>query len=518
MRPRLHFYLLLALILFFGCSSLLWLSRNSRPPGTAGEIRAALQYSRPIASLSCSGFRRVFLDRSLTWYAPAEFILIGIQFAITRPSVDWAAAANIFWLVVFCLASFTLSRRFLTPETGLLAIALTLTMNIVVALVREVSLEIALMATVTLSVYLLLRTEHFTQWKPTILLGLVAALGLLVKESFPLYLFFPSLFVFLGRPSSLSGKTAARALVGMALCLGIAAFWYVPHWVNVRELYELNRQQAVIEGDPVGWNLAAALYYPNALVNYYLHPLLALLLLASLVQNWRRALPAKQVLTVWLLGTYFLLTFIIANKDVRHFVPCAPAIGFLVADWLLTRRAVIRNFLTVAVLVISCVYFFSSQWGIPRWDRVIHYQAAQYDWRLWDGALFKETVPHRENWNIPELIHEIEQDAVDGKLSSSVRVGVVPFVYRYNNGTLQLYAALQNFDGEFVSLGNETNFSTLSTFDYLITKSGDQGAASLTTQSAAINEHLVSNPLFKPLGSFPLFDGTTVTVLKNTKR
>ncbi|MBZ5534848.1 MAG: glycosyltransferase family 39 protein [Acidobacteriia bacterium] len=518
MKPRFHAWVLLGLIVFFGGSSLLWLSRNSRPPGpdTAGEIRTGLEFSRPLSGLSLRGFREVFLSHRFVAYPPLPHILLGIQFALTRPSIDWAAAANLFWMTLFSIAAYTMGTRFFSPATGLLALALTLCMTIVASFVREVSLEIALMALVTAFMYLLLCTENFTRGRSSIALGLIAAMGLLVKESFPIYVFFPALFVFLRKPPHLSARRLVWGLSAAAVAAAIAAAWYAPHWGDVKALYSLNRQQAIVEHDPMGWNLAAALFYPNALVNYYLHPLLGVLLLVSLVRHWKQANEAKQVLLVWLAAGYFLLTFVIANKDVRHFIPCAPAIAFLVSDWVLSQSTRVRRVLVALTLAASFLFFFASQFGMPRYRGVLQLQVAGYEWKLWDGALFSETIPHREDWSIRQLLGWIEGDSRPFSPSQRLlRIGVVPFVYRYNDQTLRCYAAFQNFPAEFIPLGNESDFSVIRSFDYIITKTGDQGASSLTLNAPAVNRDLKSEGSpFVPRASFPLFDGSTATVLK----
>ncbi|MBZ5551757.1 MAG: glycosyltransferase family 39 protein [Acidobacteriia bacterium] len=518
MKPRIHAWILLGLIVFFGSSALLWLSRNSRPPGpdTAGEIYTALEFSRPLSSLSLRGFREVFLSHRLVSYPPLPHLLIAIQFALTRPSIDWAAAANLFWMTLFAVAAYCMGKRFLSPATGLLALTLTLSMTIVASFVREVSLELALMALVTVFIYLLLCSENFTRGRTSIALGLVAAMGLLVKESFPIYVFFPTLFVFLRNPPHLSSRRLLWGFSGAAVAVAIAATWYVPHWGDVKALYELNRQQAIVEHDPMGWNLAAALFYPNALVNYYLHPLLGVLLLVSWVRNWKQANEAKQALLVWLAGGYLLLTFVISNKDVRHFIPCAPAIAFLVADWLLTQSATIRRVLVSLTVAASFLFFFASQFGMPRHGGVSQFQVAGYEWKMWDGALFSETIPHREDWGIRQLLGWIEGDSRStGPSQRLLRIGVVPFVYRYNNQTLRCYAAFQNISADFIPLGNESDFSVVRSCDYIITKTGDQGASSLTLNASAVNQYLNSgNSSFVPRASFPLFDGSMATVVK----
>jgi Dolichyl-phosphate-mannose-protein mannosyltransferase len=518
MKQHFHAWILLGLIVFFGSSSLLWISRNSRPPGpdTAAEIRTALEFSRPLSHLSAQGLREAFRNHGLVAYPPLQQILIGIQFALFRPSIDWAPAANLFWMVIFSLAAYGIGARFISPAAGLLTVFLTLSMTLVASFMREVSLEIALMALVTTSIYLLLCSEHFTKGGPSLALGLVAGLGLLTKESFPIYLFFPALFVFLRKPSRISTKSLVWGLSGAAVALAIAAAWYAPHWGDVKALYALNRRQAVMEHDPMGWNLAAALFYPNALLNYYLNPLLAVLLLTSLVRDWKKTGEAMQLALVWLLGGYFILTFLIANKDVRHFVPCAPALALIVSEWMLSRSTALRRVLIPLSVAASFLFFFASQFGIPHYRGVIQLPVAGYEWKLWDGALFRETVPHREDWSIRELLSWIAGDPrPSGPSPRLLRIGIVPFVYRYNDQTLRCYAAFQNISAEFIPLGNESESSVVRSCDYIITKTGDQGASSLTLKADEVNQYLNSaNSSFVPRASFPLFDGSTASVLK----
>ncbi len=512
---------LAAIFLLLAASSLLWISRNSRPPGpdTAAEIRTSLDFSRAISHFSPAKFIDVLRSHDFVPYPPVDFIVTGGQFALTHPSIDWAPAANLIWMLLFTVAVYALGIRYFSTTVALWAVALTWTMDIVAAFVREVSLEIALMAVLTIALYCLLRSENFTNSKFTLLFGLVSALGLLVKESFPIYLFLPTIYVFFRKPSLITRKNLSRVVLAAVLALGIAALWYWPHWVEIRNLYALNRAQAVTEHDPIGWNLAAVLFYPNALLNYYLTPVFAVLFLLALFQNWRRASEAKRVILLWLVGSYFILSFLIDNKDVRHLVPCAPALALLVSDWLLHRSPWIKRAGMALLLIFSALYFTASQWGYPRYDGVIQFRTAQYDWRLWDGALFRETVPHEENWSIPELIEGLKADADRHPFHHApVRLGVIPFLFRYNDQTLRCYAEFQNFPLTAQALGNEPDPAILLNFDYVITKSGTPGVPGLTTQAAAMNSFIQSHsPAFTPVGSFPLPDGSLANALRRTE-
>lgn len=173
MKTSRHALLLAGVIVFFAASSLLWISRNSRPPGpdTAAEIGTSLEFSRAISHRSVTELRRVFLRHDLVAYPPADFILTGLQFALARPSIDWAAAANLVWMLLFAFSAYALGTRFFSPRLGLLTVALTWSMTIVAAFVREVSLEVPLMAVVTAAIYFLLRSENFTNLKFTLAFG-----------------------------------------------------------------------------------------------------------------------------------------------------------------------------------------------------------------------------------------------------------------------------------------------------------------------------------------------------------
>ncbi len=227
-----------------------------------------------------------------------------------RPGVR---AVNLAWLLLTAAGVWATCRS-LGMRTGALAAAAVLHLPLVVGMARHFMPEGALAATVSLAV----AAACWQRVRPTagraLLLGLALGLGLLTKQTFPLYAAVPVLVAVRWR------RSLAWAVVGAA----VAAPWL---WTNLAEQVAYSTASAGYRGD--GGLLAHGTYYPLALAGPALGPVWVALSGLAAWLGWRRQRDAVLLGLAWLLGGALLLTAVPKKYD-RLLVPLLPAVALLV--------------------------------------------------------------------------------------------------------------------------------------------------------------------------------------------
>lgn len=309
---------LLLLVLFVGVNAA-WLSRDVlvRDGDEEGHVGAAELF---LVDLD-QGRPGTFLHRALVAdmgdYPSLYPATVGLWWWAAgggppeRPAVR---GVSLVWLLL-AAGAVGWTCRSLGLGTGALAAATVLHLPLGVGLARHFMPEGALAATVALAV----AAACWQRARPTpgraLVLGLALGLGLLTKQTFPLYAAAPVLFAVRWRPS----------LAWSVLGAGIAAPWVVTNWA---EQVAYGAASAGYRGDG-GW-VAHAAYYPLALGSLALGPVWTTLVTAAAALGWRRHRFAVGLGLVWLVGGMLLLSAVPKKYD-RLLVPLLPAAGLIFA-------------------------------------------------------------------------------------------------------------------------------------------------------------------------------------------
>ncbi|MBU1088056.1 MAG: glycosyltransferase family 39 protein [Candidatus Omnitrophica bacterium] len=177
---------------------------------------------------------------------------------------------------------------------------------------RHFSLELALSAVTALSIFLLIKTNGFEQRKFSLLLGIFLGLGMLLKQTFLIYLSGPMIFyIYLGlfQKQPLSGLKKRGLNLCLSIIIGIlisSIFYYNP------EVYASVFKRAGFSGAVNNENLfsfAHLSYYfqslPNTIGGFFL-----LMLLGGLFYLRKIERRMKYVLILWVLVPLIFFTFV----------------------------------------------------------------------------------------------------------------------------------------------------------------------------------------------------------------
>lgn len=300
-----------------------------------------------------------------------------------------ARMSTLFWLALLLLATYLIARRLHSPDAGLLAVASLAAMPAVMGFSRLLWLDIPLAAMCALSIHQLLRTDCFSSLKQSLLLGVVAGLGLLTKPSLPIFVG-PLAAVLLIQGLCRPGhrlRVLGAATLSAALALAFLSLWLVPH-------FSAFSRQSLVAAAGGGWSRllgAAGNHGPESFTFYLQHvwwgaigpPLSALFLLGIVGALWRReGHLVAAISAVWLCGS--LLGLASFYPWLRYFIPAMPAVAIVVGAGLLQFSVFASRRLWAVPLICSLLALFSIQqtWFGPE---------------LYDCSFIKS----QETWNRP---------------------------------------------------------------------------------------------------------------------
>ena len=212
--------------------------------------------------------------------------------------------ANLPGLLLLACCTRALALQCLLPaRTAVWAGLLPLLLPLVAWTSRVSLLDVSLCGWVVASFYLLVRSDLLLKRSPSLLLGLVAAAGLLTKWTFVLFLLFPVAYCLL---KSEDRKRSVLNLLdaGDPFRAPLVLWWYLPNLQALLGLrFQTTSEAAVWEQDPGIGSLLGWVYYPRVLASYYLFPdPLTLLFVWALARLWARRDQLPSALQLILVG------------------------------------------------------------------------------------------------------------------------------------------------------------------------------------------------------------------------
>ena len=283
-------------------------------------------------------------DELAIQWPPGLYRLAALWSAPLGAGALWTTQlTNLLFTLILLGAVVGLGHAMAGLRVGLWAALLTVLNPGLVASTWYFSLDYPMLALVLLALLLLLRTNGFARWLPTLAFAVVSALGCYIKPNFAIYLLLPSVAaVAVGLRDAGAGRPRAlvllRTLAGAAVSLILVLLIYRPDWQRVAmeaRIHFLERQLPGSASDPwtAEWLLTNIKF---ALVSYP-WPLLILaapgLLLLHDPRGRLARLSGRWLLLSFLWGSYLLLT-VLATKMERYAQPVYPVLCLLTAWWL----------------------------------------------------------------------------------------------------------------------------------------------------------------------------------------
>ncbi len=416
--------------------------------------------------------------------------------------------ANLPGLLLLAFCSRALAVQCLLPDrTAVWAGLLPLLLPLVAWTSRVSLLDVSLCGWVSAALYLLVRSDLLLKRSPSLLLGLVAAAGLLTKWTFVLFLLFPVVYCLL--KSEDRKRSVLNLLDAGILSAPLVFWWYLPNLKALLLRFQATSEAAVWEQDPGIDSLLGWIYYPRVLASYYLFLPLTLLFVWALPRLWARRHqlpPALQLILVGFAGGLLLLT-LLPPKDPRYAMPlaCLAAL-LLIYAWGSSRAA-------PAIFVLALVQFLTLSFYFPLVPEKIalfevgddtDYRSLRQEWVLYASNYYDVAgPPAEEDWHYTELL---------GSIVSGAKVGFVPDLAHFHPSALKLMALRQGRDLDVIRLGQTLNsLDGIGALDVVVGKTGFQGISYITSFNQDVYDKLTSEG-WPVVASWQLPDGEEARV------
>jgi len=488
------------------------------------------------------------LDKKHAPFVPFFSGLICAVFGESRTTAIWI---NHLGIVVLCLALYGIGRRLAGPWCGLAAAYVTMAMPAVFGVSRQFLLEFSVTAAVAVFVYCLVRHEERKRVGITLLAALAVMIGLLIRETFLLYVAGPTLVALVyAAKRTIFGKGGVRKqgtrdivtiVVAFALGGGVAfLLWYGP---NFQEWYAYAISNVAGElgshfSAPTGEYLWAQVY--SSLIYYHAGVLALLAVVWWLFGRRAATAPAKQEsgrahlaadIIMLLAGVGVTLTVCLISSDrVKHFFfPVLPMLGVLLAYlYFQFTRGWIKYAVAGALLCLV----------VPVWQASWHSRPKEQERAATLGEMIiglantpPYAAPEKEDWKTRDVISIINRDfSMRGMPRKQFVNGVCIPSLAHFHGSWFKYIGLQMYvRGEVENLCQIDSLHTpleasgdvvcaiIANQQYVVTKSGLQGAPWLIEYNERLMKAIRgAEYLFEEVPSdINLPDGSTVTIYRN---
>src|SRR5262245_5722660 len=157
-----HRFLLAASFLYLLAANLIWVARDTRPPywDMADKQIGALRIYDAVAN---SGIHAIFAIPFLTGsYPPLFQSIVAIFYAIFGRTIDAAQWANLPAMALLFIATYGIGRAVLKPFAAAAAAVIVNFCPLLLWLSRETIIDYWLTSIVALSMWLLIRTNEFS--------------------------------------------------------------------------------------------------------------------------------------------------------------------------------------------------------------------------------------------------------------------------------------------------------------------------------------------------------------------
>ena len=430
---------------------------------------------------------------------PAYFVF-GTGFRAIN--VTYMLLILIFALIFYCFVS----RLAHDAWTGFLAVAITITMPLTVGLSRVFLVEYGLMILVVLWMYFQVRMDNFRDRRFSIPLGIVLGLGMLMKITFPIYIFGPAIWGLITVVSA--GNINKKKIVNLLLnCLiilltGLLVMspWYIRN-INAVISFGLNSGFGSASKNYSMGNIFAVttllkywLSFINTVITFYYFVVLLCFLMIQVIRYFIQGKQDRtqdasgirganmQMMIIWFFVPFIIFSFGI-NKDLRFLLPALPALGVIIAETI-TRyiKESLPRLVTTIPLVLAFPFYLFCFTSLPLSST---YTLSAGPFLVIAPNVGYANRPISQAWPMEQILTAIKKDAKRNDIKMNayfpLPVGIIPNHEYFNPNTFGYYSIRQNLKFYFTNFSPEEAETPdsvkekLLAMQYIITKTQDLG-------------------------------------------
>ncbi len=536
-------YLLAIFLIFFlsAFSDYIWLKIEAVPPGwdESLHLTKSLQYFNILTNPGAGMISN--LIQVDNYYPPFYHFSTVLTYFLFGTSMDAAISINIFYFGILLVSVYGIGKNLYNQETGLIAAVLISLYPTIVGMRRFYLIEIALIATVTLSIYLLLLSENFTNRKYSIGFGIAFAVSILTKWTALFFIIGPLAFVlyesFIKKPADIKNLRKKErkkqvsntrpnpwinVLLMGATALLLSLIWYAPH---ISEVYKTivwgNEYWGTTEGDPEVFTLQSIFFYVFALINSQISFVFFIVFLAGLIMALKNRNKSNYLLISWIILPYIVMT-LLRNKNDRYTIASIAAIAVISAYWIASlERTKIKAIVLSIVMLAGGLQLFTLAQGIDMASD-LRIKSSVGNIYLYSAGSYGTRPPMSYDWKVEDALDSIIADSkTNPRMYGRVgNLGIVPDMAFTNGLTYGYYSYLKKLPLNVISVpyfeALDPFVQNFLNFDYLIFKSGENSGDSrkklVKDMYDYFDQHNSSYSLVK---EYALPDGSILTVYRN---
>jgi len=409
--PNFADYLLIAAVVAATTAvTIWWVGEDTRPPNwdEGAHLSRTLFYREHLLNFDVVTFLVTYaVYPPLTYWVAQPFYIV---FGTTMTA---AVASQSVFVAVLAISMYELGRELWSRRVGLLAMALAVTLPMVVSQFREFQLDPPLAAMTALSLLMLVLCREFSSRKYSLALGFALGLALLTKWTVFFAMVFPVALALLWAAKHYRETGDLARIKNFAMAVGLALFislpWYLAH-VNlwIRDIRRGSEYYGVREGDPEVLSFQSAHWYFSSIVNdqLYLLPFVLVCIGVAFCFVTKENLRRNLYPLLLVLGCYFFLT-IVRNKEPRYITLAVPALTLLAVYWVDQLRGWWPRVAVGAIATYAVVAFLAISFGLPliKSEQVIDARGGEIV--IFAERGYRVGPPSSDRWMLEDIVKQI---------------------------------------------------------------------------------------------------------------
>lgn len=522
MKSRLQLFLTLWVFLF-AVTTAYWIFKNNLPPSwDEAQYLAGSEILHQ--TLTNKGLLAFFTNTTTILGTKAPLItIIPIPFYLffgSSPHI--ALLTNLIFALIFFFFLFQLVSLVFDEKIALASCIIISTMPLFYGLARYFLVEFGLTSLVTMWIFFALKTELLSNKKYLFYLGIVSALGVLIKFHFFLFIAGPAIIIFfeIWNKNKRAIFNIKNIIIFSVPVVVIALPWYARNILTILWKAKRSTDPALLGnlyyGPPFSFNnlYRSALDFINYAMSAYWFLILIILVFLFFLQ--RRKFKVNYLLLGWFFIPFFIF-YLGPNKDYRLMLPLLPSVAILIGY--LTANVFQKRFflfLTIMIIFPVLVYLNTSLLSA----KLINNQMGIGQFILGGNPIggYVKT-PSTDKWPVEDTLKFIESQN-----TSDVRKVVISASESeaFNINSLQYYSLhanlpLQINTASYFPKGTnyETIRSTIDKGDYILMKvGGNPGPSDLNRFNELILQNLDAKTWEEIPNNISLPDGGKIKIWK----
>jgi 4-amino-4-deoxy-L-arabinose transferase-like glycosyltransferase len=490
-----HIIFLISLIIFHGINNYIWINKNNVYYYIDDYFH--LGFSIDIYKMFFSDIKNVnFLFNPAFYEKPLlPFITSVFFYPIFGVSANIAILTNILFLAILLFSTYGIGKKLYNKNTGLLAAFIVSMYPIIFSVSRFYTVYIGVAAFVTLSIYMLLLSNNFRNYKYSLLFGISFGLCELMLLESIIFIIAPLIYVILLSIKKSSkyekSKIFSNIFISLFFCFLICGFWYIyniekyaiPQVKNTHDSLFYKVLSKTIENPIRGLEFFYAFIKNDLsnLLNYQIFILFFALFLVGII-FYVKTKKVNIILLFWMLTPYIILSIFKIVKRQTYIIPILPCVAILSAFWIFElKNKRIQKYIIYFILVTAFIQFLILTYTtLLNDENIIGFNTGEYT-NPPSKVYFNENKilnyiidnSNRSNINVIFLLPSVT-DSYKPDKNEWTNVKIINLTYsdKYFNPVILYYdSALKNLPITFyyITLYNyQESFKLLSYADFLI--------------------------------------------------